>query len=99
MSNTLADVLVKHFRWLLDQQREEQQEVLASESSEKEVAETVGKSGSFVGLSDEERSKTGSEEDQSDSVIGVTDEISRQSGKASIGSRSKRRRETKAASR
>jgi len=41
------DVLAKHFGWLLNQQREEQQEILAAEESAKMEAELVT-AGSFA---------------------------------------------------
>ena len=81
------DVLVKHFSWLLDQQRDEQREVLAVEASANEAAALGIASGSFAELSGDDRSQACSEASQSETQC--------QSENESKGSRSKRRRVAK----
>jgi hypothetical protein len=51
------DILVQHFGWKLNEQREEQREVLAAEASAKAAAEVIT-SGSFEAVSDDEQSQT-----------------------------------------
>jgi len=50
------DILVQHFGWKLNEQREEQREVLAAEASAKAATEVVT-SGSFEAVSDDEQSQ------------------------------------------
>jgi hypothetical protein len=89
------DVLAKHFGWLLDQQREEQQDILAAEESAKMKAELVT-AGSFAELDDDKRNQAGCGTNKSDSFDDAIDTThGQESGRASKGSRSKRRREAK----
>ena len=78
------DVIVKHFSWMLDQQREEQQEVLAAEARAEAASAEACKYGSFGDVV---------ETSTSNSCVDSTADEHCQTEKSSKGSRSKRRRQ------
>jgi hypothetical protein len=95
------DILVQHFSDLLDQQREEQKEVLATEASAKAAA-VVLKSGCFAEASDEERgeeengSKGSRSKRRRQAMDAASDEESSQIRNVKKGYRSRKWEERKA---